>query len=82
VQYQFKDSNGALVSGGRIALDLRKDWGWGIDIYHTDRNPYHMCMGCFGYESFPILGSAYLTGDGDSVFVIWGGNSISNPVEY
>jgi hypothetical protein len=82
VQYQFKDSNGALVSGGRVALDLRKDWGWGIDIYHTDRNPYRLCMGCFGYGSFPILGSAYLTSDSDSVFVIWGGNSISYPAEY
>jgi hypothetical protein len=82
VKYQCKDPEGALVSAGQLKLGLRKDWRWGIDIFHREQNPYHMCMGCFGYESFPILNPAYMSSDSDSVFVVWGGNSISNPVEY
>ncbi|MFH1006082.1 MAG: hypothetical protein V1800_01105 [Candidatus Latescibacterota bacterium] len=82
VDYQFKDSEGVVVSTGQVKLGLRRDWRWGIDVFHSDQNPYHMCMGCFGYESFPIMIPAYVTSDSDSVFVIWGGNSISNPVVY
>jgi len=88
VQYQFrdsdgvKDSDGSFVSGGQVALDLRRDWRWGIDIFHRDQNPIHGCFGCFGYKAFPILDPAYVTSNADSVFVLWGGNSISNPVEY
>jgi len=82
VKYQCKDPEGALVSGGQLKLGLREDWRWGIDIFHSEQNPYHTCFGCFGYKSFPILNPAYMSSDSDSVFVVWGGNSISNPVEY
>ena len=82
VKYRFRDPDGVVVSEGQVTVGLRRDWRWGIDIFHTGRNPYRWCMGCFGYKSFPILNSAYMTSDTDSVFVIWGGNSISNPVEY
>ena len=82
VKYQFKDSDGATVSEGQVMIGLRRDWRWGVDIFHRDRNPYRSCFGCFGYKSFPILNPAYMTSDSDSVFVIWGGNSISHPVVY
>jgi len=82
VTYQFRDPEGTVVSTGHVVLDLRADWRWGIDIFHRDENPYRMCMGCFGYESFPILDPAYRVSESDSIFVIWGGNSISNPVDY
>jgi hypothetical protein len=82
VRYQVKDSIGDVVSEGDVALDLRKDWRWGIDMFHRDRNPYRMCMGCLGYRSYPIMDPAYMASDSDSVFVVWGGNSITNPVVY
>jgi hypothetical protein len=82
VGYKLKESDGDAVSEGQVALGLRKDWRWGIDIFHRDRNPYNFCFGCFGCESFPILIPAYMASDSDSVFVVWGGNSISNPVIY
>jgi hypothetical protein len=82
VTYQFRDPDGAVISEGQVMVGLRRDWLWGIDIFHTGRNPYRGCMGCFGYRSFPILDPAYMASDSDSVFVIWGGNSIRNPVEY
>jgi hypothetical protein len=44
-------------------------------------NPTQYCLGCLGSRSFP-LSVAYRRVAADSVWVTWGGNSISNPVVY
>jgi hypothetical protein len=82
VKYQFDDPEGEVVSTGELLLGLRGDWRWGVDIFPRDDSHNRTCMGCFGYESFPILDPAYTTSESDSVYIIWGGNSISNPVVY
>ena len=82
LQFYLRDPNGGIVSNGQIELPLKGDWRWGINIWHEHRNPYFACWGCAGYKSFPILRSECKTSEKDSVFVVWGGNSISNPVWY
>lgn len=82
VKYRFSDPEGGVVSTGELLLDLRGDWRWGVDILPRDDSAIHTCMGCFGYKAFPILNPAYKTSEGDSVYIIWGGNSIDNPVVY
>ena len=69
------------LAEGAIELDIREDWVWGVDVFLTDENPTQMCFGCIGHRGFSI--PAGLTDEpSDSLFIVWGGNSISNPVVY
>lgn len=66
---------------GSIELPLRRDWRWGVDFFITVNDPIETCFGCFGseeYELDPVLGF----GPEQRLYVVWGGNSISNPVVY
>lgn len=69
------------LAEGSVAIPLKTDWRWGVDFFLTDRDPTEMCFGCFGAAAFP-LAPEYRTSDADSLWVVWGGNSISNPVVY
>jgi len=71
-------SAGDTIAAGRIELPLRDDWRWGVGIFVADSNPMKYCFGCFGSRSFKAAPGA----PGDSLFLVWGGNSISNPVDY
>jgi hypothetical protein len=44
-------------------------------------NPTRLCFGCIGARAFP-LAAAYQRTERDSVWLIWGGNYIRNPVIY
>jgi hypothetical protein len=66
------------MATGTFDVPLREDWRWGVDIFVADSNPMRYCFGCFGSRSFKAAPSA----PGDSLFLVWGGNSISNPVIY
>ncbi|MBS1271446.1 MAG: hypothetical protein MAGBODY4_00577 [Candidatus Marinimicrobia bacterium] len=76
----FTESNDSIAFG-KIKLDLKPDWSWNIRFHRGETNPFNACFGCQGYQSFP-LDTVYRQSGSDSVFVIWGGNSISNPVVY
>lgn len=70
-----------VLTAGFIELEIRDDWVWGVDVFLTDENPAQTCMGCLGHEAFPI--PAGLTAEpNDSLFLVWGGNSIKDPVVY
>lgn len=70
-----------VLASGSVELEIRKDWRWGVDIFLTHENPTGMCFGCMGHEAFPVPPG--LTDEpGDSLFMVWGGNSISEPVVY
>lgn len=66
------------LAGDSIQLQLRRDWAWGIDVYLTNRNPFEMCFGCRGYRAVPIPAGIAAQPD-DSLFIVWGGTSISHP---
>ena len=66
---------------GTIQLPLKKDWRWGIDLFIREDDPISGCFGCVGSQSYdldPILGYD----EKERLYVLWGGNWISNPVEY
>lgn len=66
---------------GSIDLDIREDWVWDVHVLLTNENPTQTCFGCMGHEAFAI--PEELTAEpGDSLFLVWGGNSISDPVAY
>jgi hypothetical protein len=81
VAFELADSLGTVVASGQIALPLRSDWRWGIDFFNTGADPELLCVGCLGSRAFAIL-PAYRAYAGDSLWVVWGGNSISRPIVY
>jgi hypothetical protein len=81
VQFTLTDSTGDHLSSGVVSLDIRADWRWSVDFVLSSQNPFNGCFGCLGYTSFP-LDSVFQKGVRDSLYVIWGGNSIKHPVIY
>jgi hypothetical protein len=72
------EASGDVVSEGTVTLPLQRDWAWGLDVQVDSLNPTRYCLGCLGSKAFS-LSSAYRRTAADSVWVTWGGNSISNP---
>lgn len=64
-----------------VTLRLRPDWRYGVDCAAGPHNPYRACFGCMGYAAQP-LGPEQGFAAGDSLYVVWGGTSISSPVLY
>jgi len=81
VGYALIASNGDTASVGDIELLLRPDWRWGIDIIPDSADPMQPCFGCQGSRGFR-LSPTFRGPRVDSVFVLWGGNSIKKPVVY
>jgi len=83
IHIDFALLNGGVASStrGSLELPLQHDWGWGVDFWVSDTNPITMCFGCMGSLEFP-LDSALGYDPSMKLYILWGGNSISNPVEY
>ena len=71
----------ASVSSGSVELTLRNDWTYGVDIRADTADPRRLCLGCSGSKGFS-LAPEFRSARADSVFLVWGGNSISHPVIY
>ena len=71
----------AVLSTGTIILPRRSDWRWGVTISAATTDPAGVCFGCFGSSAF-LLSEAFRAPERDSIWVVWGGNSISNPAIY
>lgn len=87
VAFTLERPDGTLISDGRVQRELRENWSWHVTL-RTDSasaNPVRGCFGCVGYHSFPIdttvLDKEYPSSP-DSVYVVWGGNRIDDPVTY
>ncbi|HWT12329.1 MAG TPA: hypothetical protein VN231_06220 [Allosphingosinicella sp.] len=65
------------VSEGSFELPLQPDWRHGIAIHLTGGEPPEGCMGCMGGKAIPL---AAPIGANTTLFVAWGGNSISQPL--
>ncbi len=75
------DSSGHSVAAETVRLPLRPGWRYSVTCAVGMHNPADACFGCLGSEATP-LGPALGFAPGDSLFVVWGGTSISNPVLY
>ncbi|HEV2865145.1 MAG TPA: hypothetical protein VGX37_01400 [Allosphingosinicella sp.] len=67
------------VSEGSFELPLRPDWRYGIALHLTRGEAPEGCMGCMGGKAVPL---APPIGEWTTLFVAWGGNSISQPAVY
>jgi hypothetical protein len=67
------------LSSGDLRLELLPDWEWNISFFRADQDPSLLCFGCVGSVAFE-LDAALQTMSADSVWLVWGGNSISDPV--
>lgn len=81
IRFTLSDSTRGDLNSGIIVLDAKPDWRWSVDFVLSSGNPFNSCYGCIGYSAFSV-DSVFQTSNGDSLFVIWGGNSIKNPVIY
>ena len=80
VAFRLEDG-GELLSQGSITLPRRTDWRWGVTIFNRTADPRLGCFGCIGSAAFDLAMSHRVV-DHDSTWIVWGGNSISNPVVY
>jgi hypothetical protein len=80
VEFRLEDQ-GELLSKGSITLPRRTDWRWGVTIVNSTSDPRQQCFGCIGSAAFDLAAS-HRAVDHDSTWMVWGGNSISNPVTY
>ena len=75
------ESAGTLISTGTVLLPRRSDWLWGVSIFTATTDPQENCFGCVGSQAFP-LPEAFRPAGQDSIWVVWGGNSINDPAIY
>jgi len=71
----------ATNTEGSIELSLKPDWIWGVNFHIQENTPVDVCFGCFGYVEY-VLVPALGFGSNMKLWIVWGGNSISNPVNY
>ncbi len=69
------------LAGGTLALPLQPDRRYGIWVSLASGDPTAGCLGCAGSRSFP-LDPALDYEPGLSLSIVWGSNSLSNPVVY
>lgn len=67
------------LSSGELRIDLRPDWRWNISFFREDEDPTLTCFGCVGSAPYPLRGELQ-TAPADSLWLVWGGNFISDPV--
>ena len=75
------DGDTTAASARRLSLGLRSDWEYSVLVQADSLDPKRTCLGCIGSLAFP-LPEARQRNPRDSLWLTWGGNSISNPVVY
>lgn len=82
LQVAFRFAAGSVVaSEGAVEVPLRTDWTYDFTLSVDSLDPTRFCIGCMGHRAFP-LDAAYRVSPRDSVWLVWGGNYIKNPVIY
>lgn len=73
--------DGREVASGDASVAARGDWAWGFDLFAATTDPRRMCFGCVASKSFAL--PVDLRTDGrDSLWLVWGGNTIKHPRIY
>jgi hypothetical protein len=65
------------LAAGRVLLEVIPDWEWEVQFHIATSDPADTCFGCQGSATFQLAGQ-----DTNQLYVVWGGNSISDPVAY
>jgi hypothetical protein len=80
VSFTFTNADTHL-SGGTVSLPRRGNWDWHVRVQAATTSPEEGCFGCLGSKAFE-LAQSFRAPDRDSIWVVWGGNSISDPATY
>lgn len=80
ISYELQ-SGTVSASTGALALSVARDRVLGVTISLDSIDPMAGCFGCVGSRSFP-LASAFRRAPKDSIWIVWGSNSISKPVVF
>lgn len=78
---QLLDTNDEVAISETVKLPLKSDWEYGITVAVGAKDPINLCFGCQGSKAVAINSKLNFS-ETDSLFIVWGGNSISNPVNY
>jgi len=81
VSFRVHDTAQGPVATGSVTIPLRNDWRWRVDFINATEDPVLLCFGCAGSRAFALPPTHRAPGF-DSLWVVWGGNSISDPVIY
>lgn len=81
VTAELLDQQNVAVTSTTIELPLKPDWRYGITIAIGPDNPFFQCFGCQDYQSIPISDELAFS-ESDTLYLVWGRNSISQPVDY
>jgi hypothetical protein len=84
VSFELQTPGGQQVATGHFDVDLRADWRWNVILQagSAERDPTEGCLGCLGYRAFAVEENAGGAAGVDSIYVVLGGNYISDPVIY
>jgi hypothetical protein len=77
VTVSIMPAGGPVVAEGTATLELRADWGWEVQVHVAPEDPATMCFGCAGSLRLGSTGGA-----AETVWLVWEGNRISEPVVY
>jgi hypothetical protein len=81
VLFKLLTPQGARVCSGQVSLPLTIDNKYEVILMNQAEDPSRAWWGITGSKSFP-LPPADRRSESDSLWVMWGGNSISNPAIY
>jgi len=74
------------ITSGTVQVELRKDWRWTFSFRADSAgyDPLRECLGCQGARSFRVDKTTSVPGTSraDSMYVVLGGNRISDPNQY
>lgn len=87
VSFEITSAHQEEIANGTFQLPLREDWEWSISFRadSASADPLVGCLGCSGFHTFEIdttAASPSSRSGQDSIYVVWGGNSLGNPVDY
>ena len=74
-------ARGGAESTVSVDIDVEDRFLYRVSCAVASHNPIRLCFGCRGSEAAPLDPALGLPAD-DSLFVVWGGDSIDHPVDY
>lgn len=74
----FRIEGAAIMAEGAVRIPIEPGRRYGASAGIQAERP--VCLGCVELLAFPLTGEA--ANGTDSLFISWGSNSISNPVDY